>query len=170
MSRTELGIVRAPGHAGPVNAAGYPQRGRGRPCRLDGLRRRFHEGQSFLRKDRSPSQDHPWAGAVPGLARETPGAQGGLSVPSRAPAKVAAPQPGRVPLRQVPPRGREGPAPAEAPPTPRAPPGSQPLIAGNCPPLRGDRRGVRSLADIPWPPEFSSLAIMHRVLGECKSI
>lgn len=38
------------------------------------------------------------------------------------------------------------------------------------PPLWGDRPGVHILADIPWPPEFSSLTIMHCVLGECKSI
>ena len=154
----------------PVNEAGYPQWDGGQPRRLDSLRRRFHEGQSFLRKDTSPSRDHPRAGTVPGLARETVGAPGGASIPSRALAKVAVPQPGQVPLRQVPARGGEGPAPAEMPPKPHQAHSPLSLSGVDYPPLWGDHRGVHSLADIPWPPEFSSLTIMHRVLRECKSI
>lgn len=44
---------------------------------------------------------HSWAGAVPRLARETVGTQGGVSAPSWAPTKAAVPQPGQVPLCQV---------------------------------------------------------------------
>lgn len=166
----ELGIVQGPVRARPVDVVGSPQWGRGQPCRLDSLRHSFHEGQSFPGKDRSPSQDHPGAGAVPALARETIGDQGGVSVPSWAPANVAVPQPGHVPLHQVPPRGGESPAPAEMPSKPHQAHSPLSLSGVDYPPLWGNWRGVHSLADIPWPPKFSSLAIMHCVLRECKSI
>lgn len=170
LSGADGGIVQGPVLACPANAAEYPQRGGGGPCRLDSLGQTFHKGQPSLPKARSPSQYHSWAGAVPGLARETVGAQGGIFAPRWASATVAVPRPGRVPPCQVPHGAGEGPTPAELPPEPHQARSPSSLSGVGHPALWGDRRGVHILADILWPPEFSSLTIMRCVLGECKSI